>query len=71
MLLDLKEQGIVGLPIHDAVLVPASSSELVREVMEKVFEDHTGVEGVVSEEGGRGYSPYNIGTPPTLPLRDS
>lgn len=50
VLLGLQDQEIVGLPVHDAVIVPASLALEATRVMEKVFEDHTGVPGLVSEE---------------------
>jgi hypothetical protein len=52
VLLALKEQGIVALPIHDAVVVPRSSIPLVTKIMALVFKDHTGVDGMVMEEEG-------------------
>lgn len=50
VLLLLKEEGVVALPIHDAVLVPSSSTELSREAMIKVFEDFTGAKAQVTVE---------------------
>jgi len=52
VLLTLKEQSIVALPVHDAVLVPASSKDQAIKIMLSVFHDITGVEGQVKEEGG-------------------
>lgn len=48
----LKEQGIVGLPIHDAVVVPRPSIPQVTRTMTLMFKDHTGVDGMVMEEEG-------------------
>ena len=42
---------IVALPVHDAIVVPTSSVPEVRKVMERLFEQHTGVPGVVRNEG--------------------
>jgi hypothetical protein len=50
VLLELKQSNIVGLPIHDAVMVPASRRGEVRDIMLSVFHHHTGIHGVV--EGG-------------------
>ncbi|PJE28538.1 hypothetical protein, partial [Pseudooceanicola marinus] len=43
----LKSHGIVALPIHDAVLVPASAAAKAMAVMLEVFKKRTGQEGVV------------------------
>ena len=48
LLLRLKARSIVALPIHDAVLVAASRVNETRQLMLKVFRDHTGIEGLVS-----------------------
>jgi hypothetical protein len=42
VMLGLRELGIVGLPIHDAVLVREDQADLVEEVMQAVFTQHTG-----------------------------
>lgn len=52
VLLALKAEGITGLPVHDAVIVARSSIPKVTMIMLEVFKAHTGVEGMVSEEGG-------------------
>ena len=39
----LKAQGIVALPIHDAVLVMDEHQEVAQKIMIKVFEKHTGL----------------------------
>ena len=51
LLLQLKDKGIPALPIHDAVLVPHSMKDEAKQVMLDVFKAHTGVEGLVTEEG--------------------
>jgi hypothetical protein len=50
VLLSLREKGIVALPIHDAVAVPASAVESVREVMIEHFRAATGLEVKVNDE---------------------
>jgi hypothetical protein len=42
VLLTLKTQGIVALPIHDAVVVRDDNSDKAKAVMKKVFKKHTG-----------------------------
>lgn len=51
VLLRLKDQDILALPIHDAIIVTHSSVPNAETAMEEVFEEHTGVEGMVREEG--------------------
>ena len=43
VLLTLKTQGIVALPIHDAVVVRDNNSDKAKAVMKKVFKEHTGI----------------------------
>ena len=50
VLLRLQERGIVGLPIHDAVIVPAFRAGEAKVIMEGTFEEHTEVEGSVKKE---------------------
>jgi hypothetical protein len=50
VLLRLRDQGIVGLPVHDAVVVPRSSSDVVRTIMKGAFFEKVGVETTVSIE---------------------
>ena len=50
ILLALKDESVTGLPVHDAVLVPASRADRATEVMLLIFRQHTGVEGSVSRE---------------------
>ncbi|WFS00895.1 hypothetical protein [Rhizobium tumorigenes] len=47
VLLRVKRIGIVALPIHDAILVPASRVEIARQAMLEVFKDHVGLDGQV------------------------
>ena len=49
ILLQLKELGIVGLPIHDCLLVSQKYSRQVKQVMEDSFRQMLGWEGVVEE----------------------
>ena len=44
VLLELKQVGIVALPIHDAILVPLSRTEEAREAMITQFLFHVGIE---------------------------
>jgi hypothetical protein len=48
VLLTLKTQGIVALPIHDAVVVRDDNSDKTEAVMKKVFKEHTGITPDVS-----------------------
>ncbi|MBM6592390.1 hypothetical protein [Microvirga pudoricolor] len=48
VLLRLQAKEVVGLPIHDAVIVPASAEKITREVMEEVFLARTGLRGIVT-----------------------
>ena len=43
VLLTRKTQGIVALPIHDAVVVRDDNSDKAKAVMKKVFKEHTGI----------------------------
>jgi hypothetical protein len=47
ILLRLNALGIVGLPVHDACYVPQNRAEETRRVMEQVFLELVGMEGVV------------------------
>lgn len=51
VLLAMMEQGLVGLPIHDEVVVPRSSASQVKDIMLDAFHHHTGVDGLVGVEG--------------------
>jgi hypothetical protein len=46
----LRREQIVGLPIHDAVVVPISTGEATRTIMLNAFRDHLHIEGQVSVE---------------------
>ncbi|MBI5524466.1 MAG: hypothetical protein HY910_17715 [Desulfarculus sp.] len=50
ILLTMMERGLVGLPIHDAVVVPRSSAGVVKEIMLDTFRTHVGVDGFVGVE---------------------
>ena len=50
VLLTLKAQGVIALPIHDAVMVPSSKVSVTKDIMLSVFQSHTGVEGIVTVE---------------------
>lgn len=50
VLLELNEKGITALPIHDCVLVKQSAAEVTNDIMLRVFNEHTGVEGSVDIE---------------------
>lgn len=51
VLLDLRAKGVVALPIHDAVMVPASKMSITEEIMLRVFNAHAHVQGTVTVEG--------------------
>jgi len=51
IILTLKAGGIMALPIHDAVLIPASQLTIATDIMLSIFEKYTGVQGTVSVEG--------------------
>jgi hypothetical protein len=46
----LRGRGLMGLPIHDALLVPTSIKSEVKDLMLQAFFDKVGFEGVVREE---------------------
>lgn len=50
VMLELREWGIVGLPIHDAVLVREDQADQVEEVMRALFTHYTGNAVAVSRE---------------------
>ena len=50
VLLELKAQGVVALPVHDALIVKRSVEEVVSGTMKSVFKEMVGVEGHVSED---------------------
>ncbi|GLR60800.1 hypothetical protein [Rhizobium indigoferae] len=47
ILLSLKSNGIVALPIHDAILVASSNAAVAKQVMADVFSHHVGFPGLV------------------------
>jgi hypothetical protein len=49
VLLGLRDQGIVGLPVHDAAIVPQSRAHEARTIMLDCFRAHTNTEGRVTE----------------------
>jgi hypothetical protein len=50
LLLDLKDKGIAGLPVHDSVVVQRSKADVVREAMINQFRAATGIDVSVTEE---------------------
>ncbi|MFM0347665.1 hypothetical protein [Paraburkholderia sp. RL17-347-BIC-D] len=50
VMLELRQRGIVGLPIHDAVLVSEDQADQAEEVMLAMFTQHTGNTVAVSRE---------------------
>jgi hypothetical protein len=50
VLLRLRDQGVIALPIHDAFVVSWSKKDLVRNVMMEVFEEMTSIEAIITEE---------------------
>lgn len=59
-LLECIEQGIVALPVHDALIVAESAKERTREIMLKHFKLIAGVDGLVDEEGTRSSSSLDL-----------
>lgn len=49
-LLSLMDRGIVGLPIHDGLLVAQGNEEAAKEIMLRAFQDNTGITGEVTIE---------------------
>jgi hypothetical protein len=43
-------EGVIALPIHDAVIVPSGYERTAEAVMETVFKEHLGVSPVVRVE---------------------
>jgi len=50
VLLELNNKGIVALPIHDCILVKESAQQTAKEVMLKVFKQHTNLDATVAVE---------------------
>jgi hypothetical protein len=50
VLLEMKNNGIVALPIHDAVIVADEHNDKAKDIMIRVFREHTGLTPQVTEE---------------------
>lgn len=50
VMLELNNKGIVALPIHDCILVKESAQMIAKEVMLRVFKQHTKLDATVSVE---------------------
>jgi len=50
LLLWLQDQGIVALPIHDAVIIAESDADTTKKTMEQVFKEMTRIDGIVRAE---------------------
>jgi hypothetical protein len=50
VLLELNNKGIVALPIHDCILVKESAQKTAKEVMLRVFKQHTNLDATVAVE---------------------
>ncbi|WP_062309529.1 hypothetical protein [Polynucleobacter sinensis] len=50
VLLELNGKGIVALPIHDCILVKESAQKVAKDVMLRVFKQHTKLDATVSAE---------------------
>jgi predicted transcriptional regulator len=50
VLLELNRKGITALPVHDCVLVKTSAADTSKDIMLRVFNEHTGVVGSVDVE---------------------
>ena len=50
VLLELNSKGIVALPIHDCILVKKSAQKTAKEVMLRVFKQHTNLDATVAVE---------------------
>jgi hypothetical protein len=50
VLLELNSKGIVALPIHDCILVKESAQKTAKEVMLRVFKQHTNLDATVAVE---------------------
>lgn len=49
----LSRKGIIALPLHDSVLVPRSKGHTAKNIMERVYKQTTGRQGVVKIDTGR------------------
>jgi hypothetical protein len=50
VLLELNRIGVTALPVHDCVLVKTSAADIAKDIMLRVFNEHTGVVGSVDVE---------------------
>ena len=50
LLLKLQDEGIVALPIHDAVIVAESITDSTTSIMEQVFRETIGIDAIVRAE---------------------
>ena len=50
VLLELNSKGIVALPIHDCILVKESAQKAAKDVMLRVFKQHTNLDATVAIE---------------------
>jgi hypothetical protein len=50
VLFQLRNQGVVALPVHDCLIVPQSQEDLARDIMVETFERHVGVDAAVDRE---------------------
>jgi hypothetical protein len=48
---ELREAGILALPVHDALLVPVSAVAPARDALTKSYQDHAGITPVVTVNG--------------------
>jgi hypothetical protein len=46
----MKDKGIVALPIHDAVIVADEHKDKAKDIMIRVFREHTGLTPQVTQE---------------------
>ncbi len=50
VLLKLKSQGIIGLPVHDCVIVEEQHEAIAREAMQEAFRNHLGFDAIIERE---------------------
>jgi hypothetical protein len=50
LLLQLREHGVVALPVHDCIIVQRRHAAMAKDLMQRLFKLHGGIEGVVNEE---------------------
>jgi hypothetical protein len=63
-LLRLQQHQVVGLPVHDALLVPVSHAFLAKDVLESTFRTVTGIEGRVEVV----LPPHPLSLQPSTPM---